>query len=145
MTHLSHTLPCEHYASPMSSAYTESAKFTLKKRRITKELEDLFQVKDELGIVVEAVDAYRLTHLRGYIAGSLGTPYDRGTFIVDNRIPDSYPFVAPVMKFDTPIWHPNINSQSVRRFLPLSILDLEPRMTSVVCHSIDRDYESAKR
>lgn len=54
-----------------------------------------------------------ITHLKGSFRGPPGTPYEGGLFKVDIRIPTEYPFRAPVMKFDTRVWHPNISSQTV--------------------------------
>ncbi|PVU96021.1 hypothetical protein BB559_002531 [Furculomyces boomerangus] len=45
----------------------------------------------------------------GYIKGPPDTPYQGGTFIIDIEIPQEYPFVPPVMRFKTPIYHPNID------------------------------------
>ena len=51
-----------------------------------------------------------ITHWRGEI---LGTGLYNGVFQVDIRIPRSYPFKAPIVRFLTPIWHVNIYKRKV--------------------------------
>ena len=87
-------------------------------RRITKEIADVRA--DPLSqITVEPLDGDSdITHLRGSFPGPPGTPYEGGTFKVDVKIPNEYPFRPPAMKFETRVWHPNISSQTVSLNLP---------------------------
>lgn len=50
------------------------------------------------------------TQLRGEISGPPDTPYEGGLFVLDIRIPETYPFNPPKVRFLTRIWHPNISS-----------------------------------
>lgn len=50
------------------------------------------------------------TELIGQIAGPPDTPYEGGTFVLDIKIPETYPFNPPKVQFVTKIWHPNISS-----------------------------------
>jgi len=50
------------------------------------------------------------TELWGEIAGPPETPYEGATFVLDIRIPETYPFNPPKVQFVTKIWHPNISS-----------------------------------
>lgn len=60
-------------------------------------------------IKVEIVnDTY--TELRGEIVGPPDTPYEEGTFILEIKVPETYPFNPPKVRFVTRIWHPNISS-----------------------------------
>ncbi|XP_069939358.1 ubiquitin-conjugating enzyme E2 K isoform X1 [Cherax quadricarinatus] len=60
-------------------------------------------------INVELVgDDYR--ELRGEIAGPPDTPYEGATFHLEIKVPETYPFNPPKVKFVTKIWHPNISS-----------------------------------
>lgn len=93
---------------------------TTRERRISKELADMHQDRDNSGVSASPVDASNLTHLKGTFPGPPDTPYAGGIYTVDIQIPDMYPFKSPIMKFDTKMWHPNISSQTVRSPLLLS-------------------------
>ena len=51
-------------------------------------------------------------HLHGVILGPADTPYAGGHFHVAIEISEDYPFGPPKVKFTTPIWHPNVSSQT---------------------------------
>jgi len=51
-----------------------------------------------------------LTELSGTIKGPPDTPYEGGTYQLEIKIPDTYPFNPPRVRFITKIWHPNISS-----------------------------------
>lgn len=50
------------------------------------------------------------TELKGEIGGPPDTPYEGGTYNLEIKIPETYPFNPPKVKFLTKIWHPNISS-----------------------------------
>lgn len=50
------------------------------------------------------------TELKGEIAGPPETPYEGGTFVLEIKVPETYPFNPPKVRFITKIWHPNISS-----------------------------------
>ncbi|KAK9120169.1 hypothetical protein Scep_018262 [Stephania cephalantha] len=79
--------------------------------RVQKELTDCNRDKRVSGVSL-SLRGDDLAHLSGTISGPIGTPYEGGTFEIDIRIPDDYPFVPPKMKFVTKVWHPNISSQN---------------------------------
>lgn len=81
-------------------------------RRIAKEIADI-RADTHSQITAEPVEDDDVTHLRGTFPGPPGTPYEGGTYEVDIKIPNDYPFRPPVMKFVTKVWHPNISSQTV--------------------------------
>lgn len=82
-------------------------------RRIAKEIADI-HADSQSNVLAETVGSGEdLTHLKGSFKGPPGTAYEDGTYIIDIRIPNEYPFRPPVMKFDTKIWHPNVSSQTV--------------------------------
>ncbi|KAK7498699.1 hypothetical protein BaRGS_00010076 [Batillaria attramentaria] len=80
-------------------------------QRIRREFKEVVK-SDEVAacnIKVELVnDTY--THLRGEIMGPPDTPYEGGRFQLEIKIPETYPFNPPLVKFLTKIWHPNISS-----------------------------------
>jgi ubiquitin-conjugating enzyme (huntingtin interacting protein 2) len=53
-----------------------------------------------------------LCHLLGHFSGPKDTCYEGGEFVIDIVIPEEYPFAPPKMKFLTPIYHPNVSSQT---------------------------------
>ena len=80
-------------------------------RRVAKEVADIHA--DTLSHI-QASPVGNASDLKGTFKGPPGTPYEGGTYVVDVRIPNDYPFRPPIMKFDTKIWHPNVSSQTVR-------------------------------
>jgi ubiquitin-conjugating enzyme E2 T len=51
-----------------------------------------------------------LNDLEAIIAGTEGTPYENANFKLSIQLPDNYPFSPPIIRFVTPIYHPNIDS-----------------------------------
>ncbi|KAI9500058.1 Ubiquitin-conjugating enzyme E2 11 [Coemansia spiralis] len=47
----------------------------------------------------------------GTIEGASGTAYEGLTYKLSLKFPSNYPFTAPTITFDTPCWHPNVDSQ----------------------------------
>jgi len=80
-------------------------------RRVAKELGDI-QNDAQSKILAQPVVADDIMHLKASFLGPPDTPYEGGTFVVDIKIPQEYPFRPPVMKFDTKLWHPNVSSQT---------------------------------
>ncbi|MBD3353623.1 MAG: hypothetical protein GF364_19220 [Candidatus Lokiarchaeota archaeon] len=71
----------------------------------------------------EAVDMYQddptiilepwgmtISHLRLIIKGIPDTPYDRGSFVFEIKMPENYPYYPPYVYAHTLMWHPNIDS-----------------------------------
>ena len=112
------------YVSPptSSSSYYHPAMSSSRTRRIAKEVADIHS--DNLSnIKADPVgNGDDLTHLKGSFKGPPGTPYEGGTYIIDVKIPNDYPFRPPVMKFDTKVWHPNVSSQTVSECSPPIVL-----------------------
>merc|ERR1719154_960831 len=48
--------------------------------------------------------------LAGTVAGPPDTPYSGGKYKLEIKIPDTYPFNPPKVRFITKIWHPNVSS-----------------------------------
>ncbi|OBZ80388.1 Ubiquitin-conjugating enzyme E2 T, partial [Choanephora cucurbitarum] len=50
-----------------------------------------------------------ITELEAFIKGPPDSPYEKGLFRLDIRIPQNYPFDPPQIRFMTLIYHPNID------------------------------------
>merc|ERR1711934_1004628 len=46
---------------------------------------------------------------RALIEGPPGSPFEGGVFALNVVVPDNYPFQAPRISFETPIYHCNVN------------------------------------
>lgn len=80
-------------------------------KRLQKEYAKILNAKkDELpdNISVGPIDG-NLYEWIGTIIGVKDTIYEGGYFKITISFPQNYPFVAPTIKFVTPIFHPNIH------------------------------------
>lgn len=80
-------------------------------QRIQREFNEVSK-SDEVAknlIFIELV-GNSLVDLKGRIAGPPDTPYEGGVFHLEIKIPETYPFNPPKVRFLTKIWHPNISS-----------------------------------
>ncbi|CAF0959943.1 unnamed protein product [Didymodactylos carnosus] len=57
---------------------------------------------------IEQVDATDATVWRGVFHGPQGSPYEGGKFKILIEFPTEYPFKPPKVKFDPPLYHPNV-------------------------------------
>jgi len=80
-------------------------------QRIQREFREVVKSKEiaESGVQLELV-ADDLTELAGTVAGPPDTPYQGGKYKLEIKIPDTYPFNPPKVRFITKIWHPNVSS-----------------------------------
>ncbi|RKP26508.1 ubiquitin-conjugating enzyme/RWD-like protein [Syncephalis pseudoplumigaleata] len=79
-------------------------------RRITKELANC-HTNPVPGLSVSPESDEALFHWYGTLKGSPNGPYKNGTFKLDIRFPDDFPFKPPTIKFLTKIYHPNIDEE----------------------------------
>lgn len=50
--------------------------------------------------------------MQGILKGPEGSPYEGGWYLLDIKLPPSYPFHPPNIVFQTKVWHPNISSET---------------------------------
>lgn len=80
-------------------------------QRIKREFKEVIKSEEvaKCAIKLELIDD-NYTELKGEIAGPPDTPYEGGNFVLAIKVPETYPFNPPKVKFITRIWHPNISS-----------------------------------
>ena len=77
--------------------------------RIKREFEKFIKDPPE-GCSAGPVDESNLFIWNATIMGPNNSPYEHGVFYLEICFPKEYPFKAPIVKFKTKIYHPNINS-----------------------------------
>lgn len=77
-------------------------------REETDYVEATNQFKGDNTVIIEPwVD--RVDHLRIIIVGIQGTPFDKGRFVFEAKMPSNYPYAPCYVYCQTLIWHPNID------------------------------------
>jgi ubiquitin-conjugating enzyme E2 N len=76
-------------------------------RRIAKEIEQLKTIPTEGIAVIPIGDSLR--YLSATIIGPSDTPYENGIFKLEVFLKEEYPLEAPMIRFITQIYHPNID------------------------------------
>lgn len=77
-------------------------------RRIQKEMEKM--EKDAPSNCSAGPDSHEhIDHWSGTIIGPSDSPFENGIFRVDIKFPKDYPFSPPILKFLTPLYHPNVD------------------------------------
>lgn len=80
-------------------------------QRIQRELGEISAKSSDANNVLKVETLHdSLVDLRGQISGPPDTSYEKGLFDLEIKIPETYPFNPPKVRFSTRIWHPNISS-----------------------------------
>lgn len=99
--------------------------------RLKRELE-MLQTSPPPGIACWLKDS-TTDELEASILGADGTPFEGGMFRLEVFLPDRYPFEPPKVRFDTRIYHPNVDTAGR---ICLDILKMPPKVTNYLaeCH-----------
>ncbi|MEE6493095.1 hypothetical protein FKM82_016732 [Ascaphus truei] len=90
--------------------------------RLKRELQ-LLTVEPPPGVTCWQHDS-QMNDLRAQVVGGSGSPYEGGIFTLEIVVPERYPFEPPKIRFLTPIYHPNIDSEGR---ICLDILKMPPK------------------
>jgi len=82
-------------------------------QRLQSEYKQLLQSPCEPGIYSTEINENNINELIACIYGPVDTPYYGYGFKVKLTFTDEYPFKPPVVKFITPILHPNVNGINI--------------------------------
>lgn len=83
-------------------------------RRIKKEWDNLNKLQNDKSKELDYGCSPEVDDIRswqGHLTGPKGSPYEDGVFFLDIKFPTEYPFKPPKIKFQTKIYHMNINDQ----------------------------------
>lgn len=103
------------------------------KKRIVKEFDDLlynnsYLYSENIRIAsIKDITNYDTKQVYCYIRGPKDSPFENGIFKISIRISENYPYDSPTIKFITPIYHPNLSSET--HFSLFSNLDWSPSLT----------------
>ena len=83
-------------------------------RRIHREIEEVQEsaIKDKQNAIYSVCpDGDDVFNWSGYIFGPEKSPYQGGAFKISIAFPPNYPFKAPIVTFNTKVYHPNISKK----------------------------------
>lgn len=63
----------------------------------------------------------------GCLQGPKGTVYEGGVFRLAIEVPSRYPFEPPYIRFETPVYHPNVDTGGR---ICLDLLNMPPKVYS---------------
>lgn len=76
--------------------------------RVAREL-GILKKRSPWGISCDLINQDKYNRLEAKLVGPRDSPYESGTFTLLIEIPEKYPFEPPHVKFETPVYHPNID------------------------------------
>lgn len=79
-----------------------------RKARISKEIA-MLKKNPPPGAHTWQVDEDKLDHLEADVLGPSDSPYSGGVFKLEILLPEKYPYEPPKIRFQTKIYHPNID------------------------------------
>jgi len=113
----------------------EQNEVSIRSRRLKYDLTGLS--KDSLeGVRAQPLDS-TLYHWQAAIRGPVGSPYEGGLFYLYMKVPFTYPFDPPEVRFLTKIFHPNVSRHgdigidSIQKSIWVSTLQLAKVLLSI--------------
>eukprot|EP00088_Acartia_fossae_P053547 TRINITY_DN6107_c0_g1_i16.p1 TRINITY_DN6107_c0_g1~~TRINITY_DN6107_c0_g1_i16.p1 ORF type:complete len:394 (-),score=36.60 TRINITY_DN6107_c0_g1_i16:295-1476(-) len=99
-------------------------------------MHDLSGLQRDEGVMAKPLDS-ALYHWQATIKGPVGSPYEGGLFYLYLKVPFSYPFNPPEVRFLTKIFHPNVSRHgdigidSIQKSIWVSALTLNKVLLSI--------------
>lgn len=81
----------------------------IRNARLAREM-NILSMNPPWGVTCKPVKDDSLDNFEATLKGPNNSPYESGNFKLSIAIPDKYPLEPPVLKFQTPIYHPNIDT-----------------------------------
>jgi peroxin-4 len=78
-------------------------------RRVLNELQNYPKDPNPVLLQLGPINEAETLHWESVMRGEKGTAYEHGQWKLDIKIPDNYPNAPPLIRFVTPICHPNVN------------------------------------
>ncbi|KAF9736741.1 hypothetical protein PMIN06_003527 [Paraphaeosphaeria minitans] len=78
-------------------------------KRLLTELQSYQSDPNDALLELGPIDDDELMHWRAVMKGVPGTAYEGGRWALDIHIPNTYPLAPPIIRFITPICHPNVD------------------------------------
>ncbi|KAK9140781.1 hypothetical protein Scep_010462 [Stephania cephalantha] len=96
------------FTSP-SSAFGDRVRseVAFAKKRLNKELVDI--TRDPPSHCSGGPVGKDILNWKGAVMGPSDSPFEGGVFFVSIQFPAKYPYIPPIVKFETRVYHPNID------------------------------------
>ncbi|GAA5858195.1 hypothetical protein JCM8547_005687 [Rhodosporidiobolus lusitaniae] len=78
-------------------------------KRLQSELMALMMSPPAAGITAFPESDSDMTFWRGRLSGAEGTVYEGHTYAISLRFPNDYPYAPPTVRFESTLFHPNID------------------------------------
>ena len=109
-------------------------------KRLQKELKDIRKNQYDFFILEDKIED--LFKWNVTLLGPENTPYEGGVFFITITFPSDYPFKPPQIRFNTKIFHPQIQQNYHSEIICTSCGRWSPALTVVkILHSLESDLK----